>query len=173
MTDWGAHMFDIAQWALQMDDSGSVEVIPPNGKAYSKLTYMYANGVPMVRKELNLGNAVRFEGSEGVIEVGRGKLNVPKNLENQKIGDNETHLYHSRDHYRDWLTAIKQRSLPICPVEVGHRTATVCNIGNIAYALGRSLRWDPRKEKFEKDEEANQLLSREHRDFRFNPVDSN
>ncbi len=170
MTDWGAHMFDIAQWALGMDASGPVEVIPPDGKEYPVLTYKYANGVPMVREELAMGNAVRFVGSEGVIEVGRGVLNVPENLKSQKIGENETHLYHSRDHYRDWLHAIKERSSPICSVEVGHRTATVCNIGNIAYALGRPLRWNPKKEKFKGDREANQMLAREQRDFRVNPV---
>ena len=170
MTDWGAHMFDIAQWALQMDDSGPVEVIPPDGKEYARLTYKYANGIPMVREELDLGNAVRFVGAEGVIEVGRGMLNVPKNLENQEISENGIHLYRSRDHYRDWLDAIKQRSSPICSVEVGHRTATVCNIGNIAYALGRPLRWNPKKEKFKRDKEANRMLSREQRDFRADPV---
>ena len=170
MTDWGAHMFDIAQWALGMDASGPVEIIPPDGKEYPVLTYKYANGIPMIREELDMGNAVRFAGSEGVIEVGRGFLNVPENLKNQKIGENEIHLYHSRDHYRDWLNAIKQRSLTICTMEVGHRTATVCNIGNIAYALGRPLRWNPKKEKFRGDREANQMLTRAHRDFRANPV---
>lgn len=165
MTDWGAHMFDIAQWALGMDDSGPVEVIPPDGKDYKVLTYLYAGGIPMVREDFGKGNAIRFEGSEGVIEVSRKFLNVPENLKNQKIGENEIHLYKSRDHYRDWLSAIRQRSKPICDVEVGHRTATVCNIGNIAYELNRPLRWNPKKEKFKRDREANQMLSREYRKY--------
>nr|WKN40158.1 Gfo/Idh/MocA family oxidoreductase [Tunicatimonas sp. TK19036] len=165
MTDWGAHMFDIAQWALGMDASGPVEVIPPDGKAYPALTYIYDNGVPMIREDFRKGNAVRFEGSDGVIEVSRQFLNMPENLQNQEIGENEIHLYKSRDHYRDWLNAIKERSRPICDVEVGHRTATVCNIGNIAYELNRPLRWNPKKEKFKGDREANKMLAREDRNF--------
>ena len=166
MTDWGAHMFDIAQWALGKDDSGPVEVIPPDGKDYKVLTYLYDDGTPMVREDFGKGNAIRFEGSDGVIEVSRQFLNVPENLKGQKIGENEIHLYKSRDHYRDWLNAIRQRSKPICDVEVGHRTATVCNIGNIAYELNRPLHWNPKKEKFKGDREANQMLSREQRSFR-------
>ncbi len=165
MTDWGAHMFDIAQWAMGMDGSGPVEVIPPDGKDYQVLTYLYADGTPMVREDFGKGNAVRFEGSEGIIEVSRQFLNVPENLKNQAIGENEIHLYKSRDHYRDWLDAIRQRSKPLCDVEVGHRTATVCNIGNIAYELNRPLRWNPKKEKFKGDREANKMLSREQREF--------
>lgn len=165
MTDWGAHMFDIAQWALGMDDSGPTEIIPPDGKDYPVLTYRYDSGVTMVREDFGKGNAIRFEGSDGVIEVSRQFLNVPENLKNQQIKENEIHLYKSRDHYRDWLNAIRQRSMPICDVEVGHRTATVCNIGNIAYELNRPLRWNPRKEKFKKDREANKMLARKDRDF--------
>ena len=165
MTDWGAHMFDIAQWALGMDGSGPVEVIPPDGKEYPVLTYLYDNGVPMVRDDFGKGNAIRFEGADGVIEVSRQFLNMPDNLRGQEIGENEIHLYKSRNHYQDWLDAIRQRSKPICDVEVGHRTATVCNIGNIAYELNRPLRWNPKKEKFKGDREANKMLSREPRDF--------
>ncbi len=166
MTDWGAHMFDIAQWALGMDNSGPVKVTPPDGKDYPVLTYEYAGGIPMTREDFGRGNAIRFVGSEGTIEASRSFLDVPDRLTDQKIGENEIHLYHSRDHYRDWLNAIKDRTKTICPAEVGHRTATVCSIGNIAYELGRPLRWNPEKEKFKGDREANAMLSRESRDFR-------
>ncbi len=166
MTDWGAHMFDIAQWALGMDASGPLRVTPPDGKDYPVLTYEYASGIPMTREDFGRGNAIRFVGSEGTIDASRSFLDVPKHLADQKIGENEIHLYRSRDHYRDWLNAIKDRKVPICPAEVGHRTATVCSIGNIAYELGRSLRWNPKKEKFRGDREANALLSRDARDFR-------
>ena len=166
MTDWGAHMFDIAQWALGMDDSGPVKVTPPDGKEYPMLTYEYANGIPMTREDFGRGNAIRFVGSEGTIEVSRSFLDVPGQLTDQKIGENEIHLYRSRDHYRDWLNAIRDRTKPICPAETGHRTATVCSIGNIAYELGRPLRWNPKKEKFKGDREANGMLSRASRDFR-------
>jgi hypothetical protein len=69
----------------------------------------------------------------------------------------------SENHYKDWLNAIRNRTTPICDVEVGHRTASVCTLGNIAYELKRPLRWNPKKEKFKKDKEASKLLSRELR----------
>jgi hypothetical protein len=62
-----------------------------------------------------------------------------------------------KDHYQDWLDSIKSRKQPVCHVEIGHRSATVCNIANIAYQLGRSLQWDPEKEVFLNDEEANAM----------------
>lgn len=163
MTDWGAHMFDIAQWALGMDESGPVEVMPPDGEEYPVLTYKYANGIPMIREDFGIGNAVRFIGTEGTIDVSRSVLEVPQNLENQEIGNNEIRLYDSEHHYLDWLEAIKNRTKPICDVETGHRTATVCTIGNIAYKLGRPLRWNPDNEQFENDEEANSMLHRTYR----------
>jgi predicted dehydrogenase len=156
-------MFDIAQWALGMDESGPVEVIPPDGKDYPVLTYVYANGIPMIREDFGKGNAVRFVGSEGTIEVSRQFLNLPDNLQYQSIDLNDKHLYQSRDHYRDWLNCIKTGEKPICDVEVGHRTASVCNIGNIAYELNRPLKWDPVKEQFDGDKEANSMLSRKMR----------
>ncbi|MFP4096624.1 MAG: Gfo/Idh/MocA family protein [Cyclobacteriaceae bacterium] len=163
MTDWGAHMFDIAQWALGMDNSGPVEVIPPDGKDYPVLTYRYANGIPMVREDFGKGNAIKFVGSEGTIEVSREFLNLPDKLVGQSITQQDKHLYKSYDHYRDWLHGIRRGEKPICDVEVGHRTATVCNIGNIAYELNRPLKWDPEKEEFVKDKEANKHLSRKMR----------
>lgn len=163
MTDWGAHMFDIAQWALDMDNSGPVEIIPPDGNNAETLTYTYANGIPMTREDFGKGNAVRFVGSEGTIEVSRSLLNLPENLKYQSIDLNDKHLYRSIDHYRDWLNCIKTGEKPICDVEIGHRTATVCSIGNIAYELGRPLKWDPKKEAFEGDKEANSMRSREMR----------
>lgn len=162
MTDWGAHMFDIAQWALDMDESGPLQVIPPDGKENSFLTYIYNNGVKMYHENFGKQNAMRFIGTEATIDVQRHKITLPATLQNKQIGKNEKHVYLSTNHYDDWLNAIKQRSKPICDVETGHRTATVCNIGNIAYELKRPLKWDPETEKFN-DAEANQLLGRKMR----------
>ena len=78
------------------------------------------------------------------------------------IGPNEKHVYHSEDHYKDFLQAMRSRTKPVADVEIGHRTATVCNIGNITYQLNRPLKWNPHKEKFD-DDEANKLRSREMR----------
>ncbi len=163
MTDWGAHMFDIAQWALDMDESGPVEIIPPDGNEYPFLTYKYKNGITMTHEAFDpeSNNGVRFIGSDGQIDVYRRKLiTTPETLKDQVIGENEKHVYFSDNHYKDFLKAMRDRTPPICDVETGHRTASVCNIGNIAYALKRPLQWNPKKEKFKKDDEANSLLGR-------------
>ena len=72
-------------------------------------------------------------------------------------------FYLSLDHYKDFLQAIRNRTKPVADVEIGHRTATVCNIGNIAYELRRPLQWNPHKEEFKNDDEANKLRSRDMR----------
>lgn len=161
MTDWGAHMFDIVQWALEMDETGPVEVHYPDGKDFSFLTYRYANGISMTHENFGKNNAIRFIGSAGQLDVQRRSLETtPVELKDKVIGPGEKHVYFSDNHYKDFLDAMRKRSMPICDVETGHRTATVCNIGNIAYELKRSLKWDPKRERFDEDKEANALLSR-------------
>ena len=163
-SDWGAHMFDIVQWGIGMDDSGPVEITPPDGKNLPHLTYRYANGITMTHENFGKGHAVMFEGSEGTIEISRRFFNSkPKNLTNQKIKSGEVHLYNSKNHYVDWIQSIRSRKAPICDVETGHRTATICHLGNIAYELKRPLRWDPVKEKFTDDKEANGLRTKKMR----------
>ena len=158
MTDWGAHHFDIAQWGMGMDRSGPVEIIPPDGKTCRVLTYKYKSGVTMTRDN---ANGVLFIGTKGEVEVNRGFLRTnPVSLMNQRIGPNEIHLYDSNNHYTDWLDAIRKRTEPICDIETGCRSVTVCHLGNIAYKLGRPLKWDPETEVFVGDDEANRLLSR-------------
>jgi predicted dehydrogenase len=160
MTDWGAHMFDIAQWGLDMDSSGPVKVNPPD-KDHQYLTYEYANGITMTHVPALKDQSVTFTGTKGEVHVMRGELRTtPPELKDKVIGDSEKHVYRSDDHYHDFLQAIRKRSKPIADVEIGHRTATVCNIGNIAYALNRPLKWDPVKEVFD-DADANKLTGRE------------
>jgi predicted dehydrogenase len=161
MTDWGAHMFDIVQWALDMDHSGPVEVNYPDGGQYKFLTYKYANGITMTHENFGKMNAIRFIGTAGELDVQRRNLETnPISLKEKLIGKDQRRVYFSDNHYTDFLKAMRNRTKPICDVEVGHRTATVCSIGNIAYELKRSLRWDPEKEQFKNDPEANALLSR-------------
>lgn len=161
VTDWGAHMFDIVQWSLDMDHSGPVEVIAPDGKEHPNLTYKYANGITMTHEKWDWNNAIHFIGTEGELKVQRKKLETtPASLKDKVIGESEKHVYKSENHYKDFLDAMRNRSKPICDVEIGHRTASVCNIGNIAYELGRPLQWDPKKEQFKNDKEANALLGR-------------
>lgn len=162
VTDWGAHMFDIAQWGLDMDASGPVAVTPPD-KDHQFLTYTYANGITMTHEPVQGDNGVHFVGAKGEVHVVRGKLETnPEGLKDQVIGPNEKHVYLSENHYKDFLQAIRNRTKPVADVEIGHRTATVCNIGNIAYELKRPLKWDPQKEEFD-DAQANKLRGREMR----------
>jgi len=159
IADWGAHMFDIAQWALGMDETGPEKLIPPAGNAPKGLQYVYANGVVMKHEDFGRGSAVRFIGEKGTMDISRSFLDSnPANIVTATIQPNETRLYESNDHYLDWLGCIKTGNKPICDVEVGHRTSSVCHIANVAYALRRTLYWDPKKEQFKNDSEANQFL---------------
>ena len=164
MTNWGAHHLDIAQWGNQSDDTGPVEIrgkgeFPKTGLFTTALNaeveYTYASGVKIF---LNKGGGTRFEGTEGWIYVNRGKLEAePKSLLTSVIGPDEIHLYESRDHKQNFLDCIKSRKDPICNAEVGHRSSTVCHLGNIAMLLDRPLKWDPQKEQFIGDDEANRM----------------
>lgn len=161
MTDWGAHHFDIAQWGLGMDESGPVEIYPPDGKEFQRLTYKYANGVVMYHGGGAAKAGVEFIGTEGRVMVNRGYLETdPPGLLHEPITPNEIHLYESPGHHEDWLNCIKTRSRPICDVAIGYRSVTVCHLGNIAYWLKRPLRWDPVKEDFVGDPEASRLMQR-------------
>jgi predicted dehydrogenase len=160
VTDWGAHMFDIAQWALDMDNSGPTEIIAPDAE-HQFLTYKYNNGVIMTHEKWEWNNAVLFTGTEGELRIARGKLETtPASIKDKPIANTQKHVYKSENHYKDFLNAMRKRTKPICDVEIGHRTATVCNIGNIAYQVKRPLKWDAKKEKFKDDAEANALLGR-------------
>ncbi len=159
LSDWGAHMFDIAQWGLDMDRSGPVQFTPPKGKEVKGLVMTYANGVIMRHLDFGRGFGVRFIGQKGVINISRDYLDSdPANIATAVIGANEKRLYYSNDHYTDWLDSIKTGKQPICDVETGHRSSSVCCLANIAYWLRRPLNWDPEKEQFKDDAEANLLV---------------
>jgi predicted dehydrogenase len=161
LTDWGAHMFDIVQWSLDMDESGPTDIIPPNGNDVKFLTYKYGNGITMTQENFGKNHAIRFIGTEGELDVQRTKLETSKpELATRVIGDNEKKVYKSENHYRDFTNSIKTRKKPICDIETGHRSATVCNLGNIAFETKRPLKWNPKKETFKNDKEANEMLGR-------------
>ncbi|MEX2639089.1 MAG: Gfo/Idh/MocA family oxidoreductase [Balneolales bacterium] len=165
LTDWGAHMFDIAHWALDKDKGGPVEIIPPDGKQYPFLTFRYADGITVTHENFGKNNAVRFVGSEGELDIQRGNLETtPVSLKDNIIGPDEKRVYRSDNHYKDWLDAIGNRTEPICDVETGHRSASIGNLGLIAYEVQRPLKWDPVKETFTNDRVANSLLGREMRE---------
>jgi hypothetical protein len=160
LSDWGAHMFDIAQWGLGMDDSGPVSLIPPSDpKAVRGLKMIYENGIVMKHEDFGRNYAVRFIGETGTIDISRGFLDSnPASIVSAVIKEGEKRLYTTDDHYLDWINAAKNGTTPVCPAEVGHRSNSVSAIANIAYQLGRPLTWNPEKEKFTKDKEANELL---------------
>ncbi len=164
ITDWGAHMFDIGQWGLGMDKSGPVEFIPPEKRDKRGLKMIYANGIVMNHKDWGDFNAVQFLGSEGKIEVSRSFYRSDiEGLTELELKESDTPLYRSDNHYQDWVDAIKNRTRPVSDVETGHRTASVCNIANMAYDLERPLKWAPAHEQFIDDEDANRMLTRSFR----------
>lgn len=168
LSDWGAHMFDIAQWALDMDHTGPVKYVPPKDKQAKRgLKMYYANGIEMVHHDFGRGWAVRFIGEKGVLDVSRGFLEtLPGSI---LYPDPEARMDcgfpDQGNHYQDWLSSMKTRKQPICDVEIGHRSATICNIANIAYELGEPLIWDPVKEKFTDNNQANKMMKRNDRDY--------
>jgi myo-inositol 2-dehydrogenase/D-chiro-inositol 1-dehydrogenase len=171
ITGWGAHHNDIAQWGMGTEYTGPVEIegqaeFPRDGlwdvHGDFSIEYTYANGVKVICADNKKNKqGVVFEGSEGWVYVRRGFIDAdPKSLLTSTIGPNEIHLYKSNDHKENWLECIKSRAETIAPAEIGHRSCTVCLLGDIAMRLGRKLRWDPDKEQFIGDDEANKMLWR-------------
>lgn len=169
--DWGAHLFDTAQWANNTERSGPIEVEGTGthweGGLYNTvkdydLTYRYANGVVMTCKPGN--PSIKFVGSNGWLgnRGWRGDLEASSNeILESRIGPEETHLYtNPAGEHRDFLDCVKSRKDPYFPVDIGHRVSTVCHLANLALRLGRKLKWDPEQEVFLKDDEANALRTR-------------
>lgn len=172
LTNFGAHHLDIAQWGLGMDESGPVKVsgtaVYHKDKWYEtpdncEITYTYANGVKMVCSMKEKGGTT-FIGEKGKIHVDRGSItSTPAEIVKEPLKEMDVHLYVSGNHHQNWLQCIKTRKAPICDAEVGHRSATVCHLGNIALRTGRALTWDPVKETFVDDKEANAMADKPYR----------
>ncbi|MGD7652865.1 MAG: Gfo/Idh/MocA family protein [Verrucomicrobiales bacterium] len=174
VTNWGAHHLDIAQWALDEDAGGPVAVEGtgerhPAGSVhstYSKVdvTYRYANGLEVKLTSLpGVRKGVTFIGSEGSLFVTRGKLEAnPRALLTTRSKGLEEALRTGGGHFANWLQCIRSRNPDQlrAPVEVGHRSATVCHLANIAMELRRPLEWDATREIFRNDAHANALLTR-------------
>ncbi len=165
---WGAHMNDIAQWGHGGDrDSGLTEIeakafFPDRGLFDVHTHYFargkWADGVPLIQRT-DPQAGVTFRGTEGWLFVRRGGIEAgPSSILKEVIGDEEDKLYVSNDHYLNFLQCARSGEEPICPVEVGHRSNTICLITHIAMKLGRKLKWDPVSESFTGDAEANALL---------------
>lgn len=175
MTNFGAHHIDIAQWALGMDESGPVstegtaEFHPEKWYEVTmacRITHTYANDVKLIvsqgHKEISGG--VTFIGEKGTIHVDRGSIiGSRKELVEEPLGAGDVRLYSSPNHHANFLECLRSRKLPICDVEIGHRSATVCHLGNIVARLGRKIQWDAKTETIAGDAEAAAMLQRPYR----------
>ncbi len=189
ITGWGAHHIDSAHWGMETEYTGPIEIsgtaeFPKSGlwdvHGDFKTEALYANGVRMIVSG-EFPNGVKFEGTEGWIFVSRGNENVtgsdpvdrlkdPNALAasdpriiRSVIGEDEIHLYESTSQHGNWLECIRTRREPIAPVEVAHRACSACLLHHIAMKAGRKLYWDPVRERFKNDDEANAMLSRPQR----------
>jgi predicted dehydrogenase len=164
--DWGAHHFDIIQWALGMDHSGPVEFLPKGYQGAEYQSYVYADGTKVWKNHpVKHGQMIQFIGESGEVLVSRGDRleTTPAALKDRPLSLSDIYLYESYDHEGNWLECIKTRKPPICPAEIGHRTATVCHLNGIAERLGRPIKWDPVKEEIIGDAYASRWLDRPRR----------
>ena len=171
MSDRGAHIIDLAQLVLNMDGSGPVEIIAEGEAPREGIfdTFMnfnfqcnYANGVKMFGQTV-WPRGIKFEGSEGwiFIHIHGGRLEAyPESLLREKIGPNEIHLGRSSGHHRNFLNCIRTRKSPAAAAEIGHRTATIGNLLNIAMFTGKKLQWDPERERITNSNEANKMIEK-------------
>ncbi len=175
MTDWGAHHNDIAQWGMGTDRSGPLR-IESTGKAPNPgfncyntfpefaIDYTYPGGV--ILHTTNQGeNGVQFNGDEGWIFVSRGRIGASdQKLLDEPLPKDAIKLYESNNHAQNFVDCIRTRKQPICDAEIGHRSVSVCHLGNTSLRLGgRRLDWDPVKEEFINDAEANGYINRGQR----------
>jgi predicted dehydrogenase len=189
ITGWGAHHIDSAHWGMDTELTGPVEIwgtaeFPKKGlwdvHGPFKTEALYANGVHMIVSG-DFPNGIKFIGTNGWIFVSRGNERVtgsdpvaklkdatalaasdPKII-TSVIGPTEISLPKSTEHHLNWLEAVKSRRQPIAPVEIAHRSCSACLLHHIAMKLKRKLYWDPVKERFKNDDEANAMLSRPQR----------
>ena len=167
ITNNGAHWADVVQWALGKDGSGPVEAeghaewLGPglfNTANDFSCTLVYDSGAKFTISAR--GGSPRFEGTEGWIDAD-GKCE-PASLMTSVIRPDEIHLYDfgDKNHMENFLRCVRTRQEPAAPAEVGHGSATVCNVGNIAMMVGRKVNWDPAAERFVNDPEADRFLAR-------------
>ena len=183
LTSNAVHAFDVVQWGLGMDQSGPVEIVPPETGQYPSLTYKYADGVLLQVVNWKLDRQKHFVpegwnentriqnfgalyvGEDGWIHVGRqGYLeSFPKEIIAES--PEESGPKHAvNNHHQNWMECIKTRRTPACDVAIGCRSTIVSHLGCVAHWTGRSLRWDPAKEEFLGDDEANRLRKRTMRE---------
>ncbi|EMI58040.1 Gfo/Idh/MocA family protein [Rhodopirellula sallentina] len=176
MTGWGTHGFDQIQWALGLDSTGPTEILvdgpaldlpiyrSPESRdrgqrvcSQPRLRFRYANGLTVHLDRGNRGGGI-FVGEKAKMEVFRGRITSNPSELAQNLLDE--HSRQDQSHVGNWLDCCVSGERPIADVELGHRSATVCHLLNIGRLLGRNLRWDPDRETFVGDDEANEMLTR-------------
>ena len=189
ITGWGVHHIDIAHWGMNTELTGPIEIegtaeFPKTGlwnvHGDYEIKAKYANGITMLMSSKN-PNGIKFEGTDGWIFVSRGNVGVTSsdptsggeqnkafNASNPKIltsviGPNEVHLYESPEQHGNWLDCIQSKKPTISPAEVAHRSCSACLLAHAAMKTEGKLYWDPKKELFKDNVEANKLLSRPQR----------
>ncbi|HID74810.1 MAG TPA: Gfo/Idh/MocA family oxidoreductase [Planctomycetaceae bacterium] len=181
LANWGCHGLSMVQWALGMDRSGPVEIwVEPAEKlptvVYENpetrergdalcsspiINYRFPNGVVLTLSgtDKRLGGGATFVGDKGKITIFRGGYECdPKGLDEDPLPPGAIRVYRNDHHMGNFFRCVRSRKDPIMDVETAHRVATICHLGNIARWLGRRLRWDPEKESFPGDDEANRYL---------------
>ncbi len=176
-TNFGAHHLDVAQWGLGMDDSGPVSVegtgtFNPDGwyetPDTTEIKYTYANGVTLTARQkvgtTNKDQGTEFVGDKGSLFVYRGGIvatpkELLKGVELPKITSSQANV----SHVNDFLDCVKSRKTPAADIEIGHRSATVCHLGNIAVRTGKKIAWDPKAEAIVGDADAAKWLTKEYR----------
>lgn len=177
-----SHAADVIQYALGVEESGPVEIVHPDSGRFPTLTMRYASGTllhfiqdwPQVKSLYPglLPDAARVAGMFGGVFVGeRGWLSAlyqngptvtggPEGLLREMDETTRDVSLGARDHHANWLQCLRTRGTPSCPEELGHRTATLGHLTNLAYWTSRSLRWDPSTETFTDCDAANRLRAR-------------
>jgi predicted dehydrogenase len=168
VTGWGTHALDQVQCALGTDSTGPVEIWPEEPGPEGKVTMRYANGTLLkleepIRKDHSQLGAI-FVGEKGRIQIVRGDFIAdPPELKKGAPDPTPEGPGENRFHIENFFACVRSRKRPTADVEIGHRSTTVCHLVNICRELGRKLRWDPKREQFIGDEEANRMLSRPRR----------
>jgi len=159
--NWGQHHYDIVQWAADADDTGPVELWMEEGRS----CYRYASGVvvygrPYPGERAGMDGGVTLVGTEGRITVDRSNLlSVPEDIVREPMRPDDPRLYRSDSHSDNFLDCVRTRQHPICDADIAHRSASALLLGGVVKQLQRTLKWDPKAERFVGDDEADRMLS--------------